>query len=456
MPTSSINLWIEKYLARVRFGQFLRRAAEWSAGFLFIFGTVVLVAKLFIPQAWPHVLWGGLGLLPCLAFAWWLSQREQETSSESIARLDTALNSGGLLMTLCERPDVDWSSRLPQVEQLWREALPRIHARRFTGYIVLPLAFAVGACFIPLRDATTAPILRNSVAQKAAKDLEELLAVLDEEKVFDKEEEEQLKKEIEMLAEETRSTPLTHEKWETVDALRERMRVRLDGAAMTTAQAAAAAALLAAAAGLEGPELSLERTEQLEKDLGEMLQKMGQKGAFSNATKGLQNDLQRLLKNGKLQLPQDGEERERLLNELREHIQSESNKLCELRDKCSLCEGDRFNEGNVPCQSLSSGNIPGRGGVTRGRGDAELTWGDESDKVGTKFKEVVLPPGFLDQPKDEIVSVQKTAPNEETAANAPRSAQRLLDPAAGSATWNRKVSPRHRDVVRKYFDDKGN
>lgn len=91
--------------------------------------------------------------------------------------------------------------------------------------------------------------------------------------------------------------------------------------------------------------------------------------------------------------------------------------------------------------------------MTRGRGDADLTWGDESDKEGTKFKEVVLPKGFLDQPKDDLVGIQRTAPNEESPAAASRSARRDFDPSAGNATWNRKLNPRHRNVVRKFFDE---
>src|SRR6185369_70970 len=139
-----------------------------------------------------------------------------------------------------------------------------------------------------------------------------------------------------------------------------RMRVRLDAAAMTAAQAASAAAMLKAS-GLDGNELSLERSEQLQKELAETLQKLGQKGAFSNASKGLQDQLQRLIKDGKLQLPEDAEERERLLDELREHLRKESEKLCELRGKCSQCEGDKFCLGDKQCE----GNIPGRGGVSR-------------------------------------------------------------------------------------------
>lgn len=91
--------------------------------------------------------------------------------------------------------------------------------------------------------------------------------------------------------------------------------------------------------------------------------------------------------------------------------------------------------------------------MNRGRGDAPLTWGDESDAQGTKFKEVVLPPGFKENPKDEVIGVTRSAPEENPAEFAPRGERRLFDPAAGKETWNRQLRPRHRQVVRGYFDN---
>jgi hypothetical protein len=161
------------------------------------------------------------------------------------------------------------------------------------------------------------------------------------------------------------------------------------------------------------------------------------------------------MKNGKFQAPEDAAEREELLDDLREFLDDENRKLADLRKKCSGCRGgedgdDEDGEGN--CSGNANCNRPGRGGVTRGRGDAELTWGDESDKQGTKFKEVVLPRGMQDDPKDDIVAIQKSAPVEEPGGDAPRSSRRGDEAAAGQATWNRKLNPRHRNAVRKYFD----
>ena len=112
-------------------------------------------------------------------------------------------------MSLAETRDPQWMNRLPQAEQLWRDSLPRFRPVRFGRYMAMPLLFAVGACLVPLREARTEPILKNTVGVDAAKQLEETLALLEEAKILEEEEREQLREAIENLAEEARHTPLT-------------------------------------------------------------------------------------------------------------------------------------------------------------------------------------------------------------------------------------------------------
>ena len=102
-------------------------------------------------------------------------------------------------------------------------------------------------------------------------------------------------------------------------------------------------------------------------------------------------------------------------------------------------------------QRAGDAGNPGRGGVTRGRGDAAITFGDESDVSGLKFKEVALPPGTLDDPENRVLKITSRAPRVDPAARAPRGTARDQGPTAGGASWNRRLRPRHRGVVRKYF-----
>ena len=464
--------WIYRHLRRLHLGQFLQRAAEWLGGFLFIFGTAVLLTKVLFPGLWPHVLWIAVGAVPAAVVAWILSRRGRFNRQESVAMLDRSLGAGGLLMTLSESPHAEWESRLPQVERLWRDSLPRIRPGRFAGYVGLPLLFAVGVCFLPVREITANPVEPKTVARQAAEELQQMLELLEETDVLDEEQKQELEEEIARLTEEADESPLTSERWETVDALEQRMRLKLEESAALAENAAASAALLAEAATGNLDQLSAERLEQLEQDLLETLQNMRETGALNGAPQSLRDQLERLSKNGRFQnLPRDAAARSDMLNSLQQFLEQEQRKLAEARSKCQgacegegkcsrcggacngglcgNCLGERNGQGS---SSIDGDGSPGRGGINRGRGDADLTWGDESDEQGSKFKETVLPPGFQEDPKDEVRGVSLAPPDEEPADSAPRTVERDIEPASGRETWDRRLRPRHRDVVRKFFD----
>ncbi len=456
---SARDRWIRRHLKRLHFGQFLQRAAEWVGGFLLVFGSLVLLVKLLAPSLWPEVLWLALGAAPATAGAWWLSQKGRFTRGESIALLDRSLEAGGLLMTLSEAPDAEWETRLPQVERLWRLSLPRIRPRRFSYYVGLPLLFAVAVCFVPQRKLPATTVEPRTVAQQAAEQLEQMLRLVEEAEVLDEEEKQRLHEEITKLAEETHDSPLTHEKWETVDALEQKLRLKLDEATAQADKAADAAALLALAAAGELENISSERLESLEKEVLETLQKMQQSGSLKGAPRELLEQLEKLSKNGKpfQQLPEDAGARKEFLDQLRKFLDEQQKKLAEAREQmhgdghCEQCGAECEGDLCAQCQRNGDGQ-PGRGGINRGRGDAAMSWGDESDEQGVKFLETVLPPGSQEDPKEEVRGVSQAPPETEPAATAPRGAAREVDAASGRETWDRRLRPRHREVVRQYFD----
>ncbi len=326
--------WIDRHLRRMHFGQFLQRAAEWLAGYLFVFGGAVLLVKLLLPQFWPDVLWLAVASIPVTFVAWRVARLHAYTRAESVVLLDRRLDAGGLLMTLSEADDAEWERHLPQAETLWRESLPRVRPVRFSKFLGLPLLFAVCSCFVPLRTASTEPILYNTVARTATTQLEEMLEELDEADVLEEEEKEKLREEIEKLTEETKEVPLTHEKWEVVDHLREQMRLRVDTSALTISKAQSALSELKQASAKDGIELSDDRALMLEKDVLDALKKMAASGDFSGASEEMQDMLQRLTKQKNAGLPQDAQARQQMLDELQEFLDQEAQKLEELRQKC--------------------------------------------------------------------------------------------------------------------------
>ncbi len=447
---SSRDRWITRHLRRLHFGQFLQRSGEWLAGFLFLYGTLILVTRVLLPQMWPDVLWAGLLAIPALVGAWLMGRRQPFTRQESIALLDRSLHAGGLLMTLSERSDEEWDARLPQLERMWQEAMPRIRPRRLASFLTMPAVFTICVLFVPLSEIRSATTQLNTAGQDAAHDLEAILDSLREAEVLDEDEEDELREEIERLAREAEDTPLTHERWEAVDALERRMRLRLDESVAMAQQAEAASQLLASATEGESG-LTAERREQLEQQVMEALQQLAANGGLEGASQMLQQAAQ----SG--QLPSDPQARQQALQELAERLQRESERLSQLRSQCQgncrggQCPGGKPGdcEGDGKDGEDGDGN-PGRGGVNRGRGDAEISFGDESDEQGAQFRETVLPPGFMDDA--ESMGFSLTAPQIDAADTAARSESRLADPASGMETWQRTVRPRHRSVVRQFFD----
>ncbi len=467
--------WVARCLRRLRFGQFLESASDLLAGALFVFGGVVLIIKLALPQFWPHALWVGVGIVPAIVVGWWLATRRRFTHLEAIAVLDSRLQAGGLLLALSEAPDDEWQRRLPQLEELWKRSLPRVRPFSFARRLTLPIVFALAAGLIPAREVVAESQPFSTAGQQAASELQDLVAELDEAKLLDEEDEQQLNEEIEKLVEETQKTPLTHEKWETVDALRERLKLRVDTAGVSVDAARSAINRLAEAASADLLDLDPEQLEELRKQAQETMEKLAGSGAFDRMSPELKEQLQRLMKDGKFEMPSDPGERSELLSELDEFLEQESSRLSELRSKCEgqgqckgcqkcvdgcLCSGPEDvaclcpNCQNGQCSSSAKdGNgKPGRGGISRGRGDAPLTWGDESTRENTKFKETILPPGSEDLPQDQVIGVTVATPDDEAASSAPRSAARGTSAATGDETWRRTIRPRHRSVVRGYFD----
>ena len=461
--------WISRHLRRLRIGQFLERAGEWLAGFLIVFAVSVLLVKRLRPEWWPHVLWLAPAALPVTVIAWWLAKRRAFTRDESIALLDRTLGAGGLLMALAERPDADWEAHLPQVEERWRGALPRIRPRRLASCLVLPMVFAAGVCFVPLREIpANAPPPPLTAGQQAAQRLEQLLASLQEAEVLAEEQNEALTEEIRKLVEETRRAPRTHEKWEVIDALERQMRGELSKAQLQVDKlAAGVGALLRATVSENGLELTEEQLEQLEEEILETLMKMEEHAggsASSGGMAGLEELVQRLTKQGmqEAQLPSDPGERQQLLQDLQQFLQQEQQRLAELRGEqagegaCLQC-GAACQQGGQLCQQCegNAAGEQGQGGVSRGRGDAALSWGEELEQQGFKFKAVALPPGFEEDAKEETLGVRLTAPKVEPAAASPRDAVRETAPVSGRETWDRKLRPRHKQVVKEFFESSG-
>lgn len=88
--------------------------------------------------------------------------------------------------------------------------------------------------------------------------------------------------------------------------------------------------------------------------------------------------------------------------------------------------------------------------MSRGRGDAEMTFGEESAEQGAKFKERAIPEGIADENGD-LIKTRFAAPEVNPIAPDGRAAARATRDATGEQTWAPTLRPRHREAIKNYF-----
>jgi hypothetical protein len=104
--------------------------------------------------------------------------------------------------------------------------------------------------------------------------------------------------------------------------------------------------------------------------------------------------------------------------------------------------------------AMAAGTTPGSGGVSRGRGDAMLTWTDPSTKENVTFKEEVLRPGRRPDPKQaRLEGVSAAAPEVSSTAAAVSSGALATESSAHGATPQAIILPRHKEAVKRFFGE---
>ena len=82
-----------------------------------------------------------------------------------------------------------------------------------------------------------------------------------------------------------------------------------------------------------------------------------------------------------------------------------------------------------------------------------MTFGPESDKDGTKFKQVALPPADLAALKESVLAgVGKSDPKPDKPGEASQPGALRGSQAGGGSANTQVILPQHRKVVEKFFD----
>ena len=405
-------------------GEALRQAAV----ALFLSGTAVLVFRLWLREAWwPALI--PLAIVPVSAFL--VARSKFVSQATAAAWLDRAKGGRGDVLTALEKPDPRWpidpTNDQPTLALPWTWPLP--------GLAFLAVAFVVPVSAPP---TPPAPVIPEATIDR----LDEQLEALEEVAELEEEEVEAIEENIEDLAEATEANEATLEALDATEDRMTQMAEDLDEAAHRAeeamartqdGQAPAEKAMSEALGALSEVGFKLD----LPSDLAEQLANQGSGEGMS----------QEML--DKLSQMSDAERQA-----LADAIQQAINEGRVRMESAQLIEGEGTCENPAECDVALSlaqgGGDPGKGGITRGPGTADLTFGDEPPDRSDLFQPTILPPGTE-------LDLQHTMLLGESLADAEADPTRQFAGAqstavsAGDATWHRDLAPEHRDAVANFF-----
>jgi len=451
----------------------LRAIAIWG----FAAGTILCGTRFALGGVSLFVLAAGLaGLFIGLALAGLLAWRRGLTRAQLLALLDAGNPTGGLLSAIGEEglAPGGWESphiEFPRVACCWRPA---------AGPALAAVVFFVGCAWLPLPQSRLMERHRLD-AQQAVDQVKDMIQGLEEGGLLKDEDAAHWREELDQLAKQASGTEPA-KTWESLDYMKESLEQKTEealkeaeafGQTLQMAEAAAAGLQALAEAGKLTAGQQSEAAEALQNALENAAQATGQelpedlkkalagmKGlsltpeqmrklreALQHASTGQRADLE-ALKRAKL-LTQ--EELDQWLETMSSGCKGGSctNAAALALALAELGQCGKDLAGGDP-SSCTSG-LPGKGGVSRGRGDAALTWSGTTQPGNEKFKAEALPKASLqDLAHAKPIGVSYGAAEEK--GNATVSAGALGGAVAGiSEARGHTVLPRHRGTVERYF-----
>jgi hypothetical protein len=287
-------------------------------------------------------------------------------------------------------------------------------------------------------------VLANDIAAELKTKLEELK----KQEWITPSEEKELQAEIERIRKDSLER-VDASTWEASDLMREKFAAKIYEKQDAMKWSADALAQFAKSGESGGANPDIQAGE-----LGTAIDKLAHAGMLADAPEELQKLLggRDAIAGGKAQLPKDAQSLKKLAGALSKHLSERAGKFSRVAQRTGE---SRFDPSEYPEFCNNSGpdgdGKPGTGGINRGRGDADLTWGEES-KAFDNFKSQALPPGSYRNPDEWApVAMLPGAPNEAPEPGIASSGIQYKG-VAGLSAWRRSMAPRHYSAVKRYFD----
>ncbi|MCP4807065.1 MAG: hypothetical protein GY913_26525 [Proteobacteria bacterium] len=408
---------------RVAWAAFGGAALRHAAVALFLSGTAVLVFRLWLRDAWwPALI--PLAVVPLTALV--VARARFITDATAAAWLDRAGGGRGDVLTALEKPDPRWpvpaSVAAPTLSLPWTWPLP--------GAGFLAVAF-----LIPVSAPPTPPA--PAIPEATIEHLDEQLEALDEVAELDEAEVEAIEENIRDLEKATEATEAQLEALDATEDRMGRMAEDLDDAAKRAEDAMARArdgqappekAMQQALDALQEVGFSLDLPPELAEKLKDMPRGEAGQAQMSELSaeqmQALGDAIQQAIDQGRVRL------------ESAELIEGEG--TCDNPSECDVA------------LSLAGSGDPGQGGITRGPGTADLTFGDEAEDRSALFQPTILPPG-AELDLEHTMLLGEAFADAEVDPTRQFAGAEATSMSAGDATWHRDLAPEHRDAVSTFF-----
>jgi hypothetical protein len=465
----------------------VRLGVAWLTVWCFIWGAGVLILRVSAGLETKPLLTGVAGALCIIPVAVLVARRQLPSRHAIRAMLDARNACGGLAMAAEEVDPGAWSERIEPSRPpklIW-------HGRRKALILALACVFLVASFFAPrgaLSQVGPKPLdISGELAEQTAQ-----IEVLEQEEIIDAEQAQELAEKLDRIeADADGSDPV--KTWEAIDHMRESLAALADEAAeqmvndsesLETAEGLAEAMDMAAeqmdeaamAAAMEELSEMLEQACEESESLCDALSESGEaadaakEGALtpqqlselaeqlSQCRQGMCDSMQRLAEAGMI----SSEQLARMLEGQPLDAQQLAEALAQLSEM--LAEGgsgEGAEEGvgaegaeliQLMLEAAQNGELPGQGGISRGRGDAAMTWQDPSSYEGTEFQEEKLTAeGLADLRQSQLTGLSSGRPDVGDGDGS--SAGGALDPASagGGSAHTATVLPRHKAAVERYF-----
>ena len=453
------NKAIRKFRIKMAMLLILKKTLAVATVWALAWGTVVIILRGAIGISRLPLLVGGIGLILAIACAVVLALRQIPTRTALRATLDKHSGAGGLMMAAETIELGNWRKQMPSIR------LPHLRWRggtswgRFAGAaLFVCISFLIPQRFVEISKAQPLDI-REEVEQLADE-----IDVLKEEEIIELAEAETLEEKLAQLqAEASGEDPV--KTWETLDHLADTLSQESADAAqdaLSETEHLTEAETLSEGLINEGSEMAADLLAESMATLSGLVQEAAQENALLAAQlPDLKGDADSLTLEQLKEISAalrfiKGDIYDQLvkLHEVN-LIDSETLKACEKLGQCNSEGLAAFLAENAESMSVAQciGGWCRSGGINRGRGDAPMTWTDQTTEEGAKFKAEALPlSNIASLETSELVGLSVAAPSVETSSLSPESGGLSGATAGGGSSFNQTVLPRHKGAVKRYFE----